>query len=96
MIDLTDRQRECLDFIVSFHHAKGYPPTRREIASQNGVSDHLSRLVRKGYIAIDAGKSRGIRVIDQKAPTEPIGMLYLLDAIAEAMRLKGFRRVWTA
>lgn len=75
MHGLTDRQRMCLDFIRAHIDDRGYPPTLREIGqrmgikSTNGVNDHLRSLERKGYIARDDVKSRGIRIVkDAGAP----------------------------
>lgn len=56
MDDLSPRQREILDFMVSAIDQKGIAPTYREIgaalqiSSTNGVSDHVKALIRKGYL----------------------------------------------
>ena len=53
---LTARQREILDYIALFIKENQYAPTLREIgaamniASTNGVNDHLEALRRKGYL----------------------------------------------
>ncbi len=63
---LTDRQLEVLRFIAREIEDRGYPPTIREIgealdiASTNGVNDHLKALERKGYLQRDAAKSRAL------------------------------------
>jgi len=65
MQELTDRQRQVLDFIVSHTDGTGYPPTQREIARHLGVSGtlpvakHLAALEKKGCLRRDGG-SRGI------------------------------------
>lgn len=67
MKDLTRRQQQVLDFIVTKIEEAGYPPTIREIGefmgirSTNGVSDHLRALERKGYLVRDESKSRALR-----------------------------------
>jgi len=67
--ELTDRQREILDYIEQHLEAEGRPPTVREvaarfhIASPKGAADHLAALERKGYIERTAGASRGIRLL---------------------------------
>lgn len=54
--ELTQRQRQVLQFITSFTDINGYPPSQREIAGHLKVSGtlpvmkHLSALERKGYI----------------------------------------------
>lgn len=67
--ELTERQREVLDFIREMIENKGLPPTIREIgekfkiASTNGVRAILSALSRKGYIRRKPLVSRGIELI---------------------------------
>lgn len=59
--ELTDRQREVLDFIVEVLRESGYPPTVREIAnhfgmaSAYGVQRHLEALQKKGFLRREAG-----------------------------------------
>jgi repressor LexA len=53
---LTFRQKEIYDFLLRTIREKGYAPSipeigrRFQIASTNGVSDHLKALEKKGYI----------------------------------------------
>lgn len=53
---LTPRQREIYDFVLHTIREKGYAPSipeigsRFNIASTNGVSDHLKALEKKGYL----------------------------------------------
>ena len=54
--ELTQRQRQVLEFITSFTDSNGYPPSQREIAGHLKVSGtlpvikHLAALERKGFI----------------------------------------------
>jgi repressor LexA len=70
--DLTDRQREILEYIKSTVVDSGYQPSIREIGrhfgirSTRGVVDHLEALERKGYISRHRDRNRSIR-IDPKA-----------------------------
>ena len=63
--ELTQRQRQVLQFITSFTDSNGYPPSQREIAGHLNVSGtlpvmkHLGALERKGYIRRD-NVNRGI------------------------------------
>jgi repressor LexA len=63
--ELTQRQRQVLQFISSFSDDNGYSPSQREIAGHLKVSGtlpvmkHLSALERKGYIRRD-NVNRGI------------------------------------
>jgi len=76
--DLTDRQRQALDYITDCLTARGYPPTLREIGehmgirSTNGVNDHLKALERKGYLVREELKSRALRPVDVREPREDI------------------------
>jgi repressor LexA len=76
--DLTDRQRQALDYITDCLSARGYPPTLREIGehmgirSTNGVNDHLKALERKGYLVREELKSRALRPVDTREPREDV------------------------
>lgn len=67
---LTQRQNEILNFLREFIEMNGFPPTLREIclhfgmASTRASSDHLIALQRKGFITLDEGKARGIRLTE--------------------------------
>lgn len=69
MNDITERQAQVLKFIEQFVAARGYPPTRTEIAkrfgfrSANASQDHITALERKGYLQVAPGLSRGLRVL---------------------------------
>lgn len=66
MEELTDRQRQILQFIVRETETRGFPPTIREIGeemdirSTNGVNDHLKALERKGYLNRGEQQSRSL------------------------------------
>lgn len=65
--ELTDRQREVLDFIVA--NSAYYSPSVREIAAglsirnPNGVVSHLVALEKKGAIRRKPGQHRNIEVL---------------------------------
>ena len=67
--DITARQLEVLEAITRLTREEGYPPTIRElgaaleIASTNGVMDHLRALRKKGHLAWVPGRSRTLRVL---------------------------------
>lgn len=71
--ELTDRQKEILEFINQFRNENGYPPTLREIArnfgmvSTFGVKRHLDALEKKGYLTVESNSSRAINVLDEEA-----------------------------
>ena len=65
--NLTDRQKEILDYIRSFHGEHSYFPSLREIAANFSVSigtvqTHLEYLKRKGALDWDKGKPRAMRI----------------------------------
>ncbi len=70
MQELPPRQREMLDFFISYEDQRGIPPTLREVGeslgmkSTNGVADQVKALLKKGYLerAADARASRSVRV----------------------------------
>lgn len=66
LTDLTNRQREILDFIAEKITTRGFGPTLREIAdafgivTTNGVKCHLDSSERKGFIIRTPHLARGI------------------------------------
>lgn len=68
MKNLTDRQKEVLEFIAAFTEENGYPPTVREIGDNFGISlravqDHIAACQKKGYLSQCQKRSRSIRVL---------------------------------
>jgi repressor LexA len=67
MEQLTERQREVLEFIARTIEERGYPPSLREICEEMGISStrgalrHLQALERKGYISRTPG-ARALRL----------------------------------
>lgn len=84
MEQLTDRQRQVLEFISDFLARQGYPPTLREIAAKIGVNGtlgvmkHLEALEKKGYLRRQAGSSRGIALA---APSTPAVALPVVGTV---------------
>jgi repressor LexA len=82
-VELTDRQREILEFVNAHVDEHGYPPTVREIGQAVGLTSpstvhaHLARLEGAGLIRRDATKPRALEVIDggrsraKVAPAQP-------------------------
>jgi repressor LexA len=63
------KRGQILRFIERYTNKHGYPPTRSEIGAQvnltkTAVGFHLATLEEVGYIQLDAGVTRGIRVIE--------------------------------
>src|SRR5262245_35760581 len=91
--ELTDRQKEVLEFIQESISGRGYPPTLREIGermgirSTNGVNDHLKALEKKGYLAREDLKSRALRPLKIPAGTSVGGrspaVVHVTDDVVE-------------
>ena len=81
MDELTDRQREILDFVRGYATERGYWPSFREIQkhfgfrSTNAVMGHLRALESKGAIERVPGQARTFRIV----PEEPDGALEVTD-----------------
>lgn len=70
--ELTDRQRQILDYIRAEIHRCGYPPSVREIGEAVGLSSsstvhsHLAALEAKGLLRRDPSKPRALEVLDYR------------------------------
>ncbi len=68
--NISDKQREILEFIKSEVLGKGYPPSVRDICeavhlkSTSSVHAHLSTLEKNGFIRRDPSKPRAIELVD--------------------------------
>ena len=68
MKQITERQKEVLNFISQFTENNDYPPTVREISdnfkiSLRAVQDHITALQKKGYLTQCQKRARSIRVL---------------------------------
>jgi repressor LexA len=69
--ELTDRQRQVLDFIKAEVARQGFPPTVRDIGkavglhSSSTVHAHLGALETKGLIRRDPSKPRALEVLER-------------------------------
>lgn len=70
---LTDRQRQIYEFIRDHITQFGAPPTIREIgrkmniSSTNGVRQHLTAIIKKGYLKKQDHIARGIELVEAVA-----------------------------
>lgn len=92
MKNLTGRQREVLDFIISYKNRYSYPPTIREIAenfriSVKGGYDHLKALEKKGSIRCNLRRSRAIEVLGEEKNCGEITEIPLLGNVAAGIPL---------
>ncbi len=76
--EMTDRQRQVLEFIKSETRRMGYPPTVRDIGAAVGLSSsstvhaHLEALEAKGLIRRDPSKPRALEVLDRDKTPPPV------------------------
>lgn len=73
MSQLTEKQQQIYDYIVSFTEEQGYPPSVREIAQAVGLKSpstvhfHIKTLRAEGLLNQAEGKTRAITVNPEKA-----------------------------
>ncbi|MCQ2589713.1 MAG: transcriptional repressor LexA [Treponema sp.] len=90
MKEITDRQKEVLNFISTFTEENSFPPTVREISTHFGISlraiqDHLTALQKKGYLSESNKRSRSIKVLSDLREKESklyVGKVPLLGTVA--------------
>ena len=73
MVELSEREKNILQFIKDEARKKGYPPSVREIGSAVGlkssstVHGYLAQLEQKGYIRRNPAKPRAIEILDDES-----------------------------
>ena len=66
---LTEREKSVLLAVQEYIKEHGYPPTVRELckltylSSTSSIVYHLSNLDAKGYLKVQVGKARAIKVL---------------------------------
>jgi len=74
--EITDRQKEILNFIQDYVDFNGFPPTYREIAKQFnlastfGVKRHIDALVKKGFLNNANNSSRTLSLVVNNNPIQ--------------------------
>ena len=68
MKELTERQRQILQFVSDYTEENSFPPTVRETADHFSVSikaiqDHFAALTKKGYLLKDEKHARSLKVV---------------------------------
>lgn len=87
MKELTERQKEILDFLTDFINKNSYPPTVRETAtafniSIKGAYDHIKALEKKGIIKLKENRSRAIEVVSRREMNDSVVEVPLVGNIA--------------
>lgn len=81
MEDLTRRQQETFEYIVTHRNRHGISPTVREIcqhfglASPGGVHRILRVLVEKGYVEAEPGELRNWRPVERSSMERTLPLL---------------------
>jgi len=88
MTELTKTQRAVFDFVAAQLGAGRPAPTLRELAakfrwgSKNAARCHLEAVIRKGWLAVESGKARSLRLAGTlKAARSPVVEIPLLGSI---------------
>ena len=72
---LSPRQQQILRLISQFMLRHGLPPTRADLAralrlrNRQGIDQHLRAIERKGYLKLEPGIARGIRLLPSAIET---------------------------
>lgn len=87
MRNLTERQKQVLEFIRDFIRTNRFPPTIREISqhfcfSVKGGYDHVKALQRKGAVKCRGNRSRAIEITDGSAADPPMRSVPILGSVA--------------
>ncbi len=104
MNDLTERQRQVLEFIDAQIRDRGYPPSVREIGEAVGLSSsstvhaHLAALQDKGYLRRDPTKPRAIELVydsssGQAIERRPVRHIPLIGNVAAGTGVLAFEDV---
>ncbi len=70
--NLTVKQKAILDFVSNFKKKNGYAPSYREIAEEFGLSSaatihqHIQTLQQKGYLTLEGGEARSLKVVEDE------------------------------
>lgn len=81
-LPLSPRQRQLLERITAFLADEGRPPTRADLAramglrNRQGIDQHLRALERKGYLQLEPGIARGLRLLHGQAQRSDLLPLY--------------------
>ncbi len=87
MTNLTDTQKEILEFIDQSIQDRGFPPTLREIcekfkfSSTNGARYHIYRLQKLGHLDVEPKTSRGVKRVAKGRKKTPSRFNYRLPIL---------------
>jgi len=79
---LSARQQQLLQRIAQFIAQEGRPPTRADLAramglrNRQGIHQHLCALAHKGYLELEPGIARGLRLVGHEVARGTLLPLY--------------------
>jgi len=85
---LSPKQERIINFVTTFLHDKGYPPTIRDIAAGCGISStsvvayNLNKLEQAGYIRRHSDISRGIKFLTPQQKGKKLVYIPIVGVIA--------------
>jgi repressor LexA len=85
---LSPKQEQIINFVTTFLHDKGYPPTIRDIAAGCGISStsvvayNLNKLEQAGYIRRHSDISRGIKFLTPQQKGEKLVYIPIVGVIS--------------
>src|SRR5438034_3401463 len=88
MENITTRQRRIIEFIRETVHARGYPPTVREIGeavgltSSSSVHAQLANFERRGLLRRDPTKPRAMELRGRRRPRRDVVNVPLVGRIS--------------
>lgn len=75
VMTITHRQKQIIEFIISFQEKEGFPPSIREICkalglvSSGSLIKHIRALELNGHLTRSPGKKRAWRLTEQRQPS---------------------------
>ncbi|HEY6452925.1 MAG TPA: transcriptional repressor LexA [Steroidobacteraceae bacterium] len=87
-LPLSPRQRQVLQRISEFIAHEGRPPTRADLAralglrNRQGIDQHLRALEHKGYLRLEPGIARGLRLLHGEPMVPRTAVLPLYGRVA--------------
>ena len=96
MLQPTEKQQEVLDFIREFARKHGYVPARREIMeglnlrNKSVVDQRLVALQAKGWLEIQHGGHRNLRLLCEELPVVVAGTVAAGEPILADERVAGW------
>lgn len=88
MREITEKQKEVLNYISDFTNENSFPPTVREISehfeiSVRAIQEYIVALQKKGYITQSQNRSRSIKILTDLRDSAPfVGKVPLLGTVA--------------